>query len=157
MSDPKMIERLRGVRFLAGLDDGFLEDLANNAKVVTFAAGKVLFREGDPAKSFYFVVRGSVALEICAPAVGCRRTASVGPGELLGWSPALGEATLTTTARALSDVEAVEILGTQVLAICEHNPRYGYEFMKRVAKTLSKRLSAARVQLLDVFGTEVVS
>ena len=43
-------------------------------------------------------------------------------------------------------------LASQLASICEHNPRFGYEFMKRTALALATRLSATRLQLLDIFG-----
>jgi hypothetical protein len=49
----------------------------------------------------------------------------------------------------------VEINGGQIVTLCEHNPRFGYIFMRRAALAISKRLSATRMQLLDVFGTEM--
>ena len=62
---------------------------------------------------------------------------------------------LTATARAISDAQTIAFSGPQILAICEQNPRFGYEFMKRAALALAKRLNATRLQLLDVFGTQM--
>ena len=62
---------------------------------------------------------------------------------------------LTATARTIVDTTAVQINAGQVLTLCEHNPRFGYEFMRRAAVALAKRLSATRLQLLDVYGTEM--
>jgi hypothetical protein len=42
----------------------------------------------------------------------------------------------------------------KAISLCESDPRLGYELMRRTALALSKRLSAARLQLLDVFGAE---
>jgi hypothetical protein len=39
----------------------------------------------------------------------------------------------------------------QLVTLCEHNPRFGYEFMRRTALALSQRLSATRLQLMDIY------
>ena len=84
-----------------------------------------------------------------------KRLQTVGKGELLGWSPLLGQVEMTATARAMQPTRLVSIDATQLLALCEHNPRFGLEFMKRTAQALSKRLSATRLQLLDVYNDEL--
>ena len=73
-------------------------------------------------------------------------------GDLLGWSPVLEQTKLTATARALSPAKLVQINAAQVLTLAEHDPRFGYIFMRRAANAIAKRLVATRMQLLDVFG-----
>jgi CRP-like cAMP-binding protein len=146
---------LRGVQFLRELSDESIDQLAGVARIVEYPAETVIFRQGEAASTLHLIVEGNVSLELCASGVGCKRILTIGPGELLGWSPVLEQGRLTATARAISEVRTVAFSGPQVLAICEQNPRFGYEFMKRAALALAKRLSATRLQLLDVFGTQM--
>jgi len=155
MTEPSVIDTLRRIQFLRDLPNELIDQLAGIAQVVEFPTGTVIFRQGEAASTLHLVVEGNVSLEICAPGVGCKRILTVGPGELLGWSPVLEQGRLTATARTISEVRAVALSGHQILAICEQNPRCGYEFMKRAALALAKRLSATRIQLLDVFGTQM--
>jgi CRP-like cAMP-binding protein len=155
MTETNAADTLRGIQFLRDLSEELIEQLAGVARVVEFPAGTVIFRQGDVASTLYLVVEGNVSLEVCAPGVGCKRILTVGPGELLGWSPVLEQGRLTATARSISATQTVAFSGPQVLAICEQNPRFGYEFMKRAAMALGKRLNATRLQLLDVFGTQM--
>jgi CRP/FNR family transcriptional regulator, cyclic AMP receptor protein len=78
----------------------------------------------------------------------------VGAGDLLGITPAVGQSLSTGTTRTLAPTQAIELNASQVLTLCEHNPRFGYEFMRQVALAISQRLNATRLQLLDVFGGE---
>lgn len=155
MTQAVAVETLRAIQFLHELPDELLGQLAPIARVVEVPAGTVIFRQGDVAGSIYLVIEGSVSLEICGPGVGCKRILTVGAGELLGWSPVLEQERLTATARALAATRAVELSGPQVIAMCERHPRFGYEFMKRAALALSKRLNATRLQLMDVYGTQM--
>ena len=149
------LEQLRGLRVIDGLDDQHMSQLADIADFIDLPADTLIFRQGDPAEDVYLIVDGSVSLEVCSRGRGCRRILTIGEGELLGWSPVLEQARLTATARTLSATRAIKINGRQILTVCEHDSRFGYEFMKRAALALAKRLSATRLQLLDVFGEEM--
>lgn len=151
----EVIDAVKGHALFDGLDEAQLQKLADIAQCVEFPEHKLIFREGDAATDVFFVTSGSVALEICARGRGCRRILTVGEGELLGWSPVLEQQRLSATARAQTATQAIQMNGRQILTICEHDPRFGYEFMKRAALALAKRLSATRLQLLDVYGEEM--
>jgi len=155
MTEKKLLDTLGELAFLRGIDQQYLAQIADIAKIVSFPEGKVVFREGEPASKLYLVVSGSVSLEISTPGVGKKRILTVSDGELLGWSPVLEQTRLTASARTLKPTEAVEISGGQILTLCEHNPGFGYEFMRRAALALAQRLTATRIQLLDVFGSEL--
>ena len=90
-----------------------------------------------------------------SPSASSKRLQTVGSGELLGWSPILGLVEMTATARAFQPTQVVAIDTKQLNAICEHNPRFGLEFMRRTAQALAQRLSATRLQLLDVYNHEL--
>jgi CRP/FNR family transcriptional regulator, cyclic AMP receptor protein len=130
-------------------------ELASVSRLVTFASGAVVFRQGEPAGAIYIVTEGNVSLELCASGIGCKRILTVGAGELLGWSPVLEQERLSATARAMTEVHAVEIHGPQAVALCRRNPELGYELMKRAALALAKRLNATRLQLLDAYGGQM--
>jgi hypothetical protein len=49
----------------------------------------------------------------------------------------------------------VEINVAQLLTMCNHDPQFGYELMHRTALALAKRLSATRIQLLNVYGDQL--
>ena len=155
MNENDLRAALRECQFTSEIPEEHLDELAAVAEWVKFPTGAVIFREGALASDIYLIVDGSVSLEICAPSSGCRRILTVGKGELLGWSPVLEQTRLTATARTLCDTSAVQINAGQVLTLCEHNPRFGFEFMRRAAMALAKRLSATRLQLLNIYGTEM--
>lgn len=142
---------LREIRFLHDFPDAYLEPLASVASLRRCPPGTVVFREGQRESNIHLVVEGSVSLECCTAGTGCRRLHTVGRGELLGWSPVLGLGAMTATARVLDPTILLVIDARQLAALCEHNPRFGYEFMRRTALALSQRLSATRLQLLDVY------
>lgn len=149
------IEALRDVRFLHDLDNEHLHRIAEVTRMRDVEPGQILFREGDVPQDVYLVVSGNVALDISTPGGGSRRIMAVGPGEILGWSALLEQTQMTATATTLNAVKVAEINTGQLLDICKHNPRFGYELLRRTSLALAARLSATRLQLLDTFGSQM--
>lgn len=156
MSHPDaVLDVLREVRFLEGIDADSLRRLATIAEIRAIPAGTVLFREGQSHPWIYLIAEGGVALEMRVTGEGQKRLQTVGDGELLGWSPLVGGAEMTATARAVRPTRAVAIDAAQLAALCEHNPQFGLVFLRRTAESLASRLSATRLQLMDVYRHEL--
>lgn len=152
MNTTDLASQLRQASFLRDADASIIDQLASIAVPAHFSQDEVIFREGDAANDIYLIVSGRVSIEICSPGKGCRKILSIDPGELLGWSPLLEQSRFfTATARAVLDTDAIQINAAKTLALCDRDPRFGYAIMKRAALAMSKRLSAARLQLLDLY------
>jgi CRP-like cAMP-binding protein len=146
---------LREIRFLHDMGPMHLDQIAKISRVRDLKEGDVVFRQGDAAQYVYLVVTGNVSLEICAAGSGCKQILTLGPGELLGWSSLLEQLSFTARARAVAASRLVEINVAQLLGMCDQDPKFGYTLMRQVALALAKRLSATRMQLLDVYGTSL--
>lgn len=152
MNNDTLVDALRDLRFLHGIGPMHLEQIARISRIRDYNEEDVVFRQGDAAQYVYLVVDGNVSLEICAAGTGCQQILTLGPGELLGWSSVLEQLSYTARARALDTTRLVEINIAQLLTICERDPKFGFELMRRTALALAKRLSATRMQLLNVYG-----
>lgn len=163
---PQTLEPLlRGHKFFAGLDPAHLALLAGCASNEVFPAGSFLFREGEPAQTFYLIREGKVALEIAAPGRGGRTGVgasgasagalviqTLGDGDVAGFSWLIEPHRWEFDGRAVERVRAVRMDGTCLRGKCEDDPRLGYELMRRFAGLTASRLQATRLQLLDVYG-----
>jgi CRP/FNR family cyclic AMP-dependent transcriptional regulator len=137
-----------------GLRHEQLELIAGCAWNVGFSAGERLFREGDPADTFYLVRRGRVALSTHAPARGDVVIETLDPGEVVGWSWIFPPYVWHFDARALDDVRAVAFDGACLRDKCESDPALGYELMRRFAGVMIDRLLHTRLRLLDLYGSD---
>ena len=144
-----LLDSLREVHFLEDFAEIHLQKLSSIAVAKDFAAAAVIFREGRGSAFVYVVQTGRVSLEICGTDRGSTPLQTVGPGELLGWSPVLASGPMTATARARDDCRLIAFNAPQLLALCERDPALGVEFMRRTALALSQRLHATRLQLHD--------
>ncbi len=154
MAQPGNVDLLRETTFFRGIDARYLSDLAPLFRLEEFATNTTVFEEFDRAKDVYFIVDGRISLAIC-DAKACRQISIVEKGELMGWSPLVGRTRLFDSARTISRVKALVIDAEQLLKYCAAHPEFGYEFMRRAAGVLAERLSATRVQMLEIGGVHL--
>ena len=150
-TDPMTLE-LAGQPFLRGLSPAHLAELAACATVVSFPAGQRIFREGDPATSFFILRRGRVALQLDVPGRGLTTIQTVGEGDVLGWSWLFPPYRWQFDATAVDLTRAVALDAECLRRTMEADHELGYHLMRRFAQTISDRLQATRLQMLDVYG-----
>src|SRR5215212_4370522 len=155
MTDKGIEEKLPTSQFFREFDAEHLKQLAGICRAVDFPARATIFEEHAPAKEVYVILSGQISLAICDEKKSCRQIASVGEGDLMGWSPLVGRPRLYDTARTVTAVEALEFDGGALMQFCESNPSFGFKFMHRIACTLAGRLSSTRLQLLELCGVHL--
>lgn len=137
--------------FLQGVPDESLQALEDLAHEVRYAPGTCLFSENSRHTDFHIVLEGHVRLEMLVPGRGRIPILTLGPGDVLAWSAVLGNDIMTSTAISLEAVRTASLPGARLKQLCEEQPELGYHLMKQLAATLSRRLLATRLQLLDLF------
>ena len=143
---------LREVPVFHGLEPAQLELIAGCGSNVHFDQGAVLFREGDPADTFYVVRHGTVALETYVPARGPTIIETLEAGEVVGWSWLFSPFRWHFDARALTPVRATAFDGACLRGKCDEDTKLGYALMSRFAQVLIERLQWTRLRLLDLYG-----
>lgn len=144
---------LREQSFFSGMPEACLTNLAGCGKNVVFKKDKFLAREGRPADEFYVIRSGKISVEIHAGGKTFRvQTANA--GEVVGWSWLFPPHQWAFDVLALEETHVVALDGKCLRAKCEADPVLGYQLMKRFAGILVQRLSATRLQLLDVYGAK---
>jgi len=139
--------------FFKGLEDRYIQLVAGCASNVRFEAAHLLFREGEEANTFYIIRTGKVALEVNAVERGALIIDTIDPGEVLGWSWFVAPYRWHFDARAIELTRAIALDGNCLRTKCEADHHLGYELLKRVAAVMEQRLQAARLQLLDLYGS----
>lgn len=140
-----LLDELADVEFLRGLSPEYVRRIAQAAQLEECLAGTVLFREGQGCPFVYLVLRGSVMLEVNAPAQGTVPVQTVEAGELLGWSPLFRLGPMTVTACTRTRCRLAVLDAARLLAMAEHEPRFGMELLRRTATVVARRLRAARL------------
>ena len=144
---------VREHKFFAGLPEDTIKLVSGCCRNVRFEPGQYLFHEGEAADEFYLVRHGRVALEVTAPGRGTIVMETVPEGEIAGLSWLIPPYRRSSSARALELVRAIGIDAKCLRGKCDSDHSFGYQMMLRFVPVLVDRLNAARLQILDVYGT----
>jgi CRP/FNR family cyclic AMP-dependent transcriptional regulator len=151
-------QRLAANAWFRALPAKHFETLLSGASERTWDAGAIIFREGEPTDFLYLLLEGAVALEIHLPARGRQTILTLGPNEVLGWSAMIPAVHLrTATARALEPTRAASFDAAALRAACESDHDLGYYIYRRLANVIAARLTATRLQLLDLYASPTSS
>jgi len=148
-----LVEILSENELFHGMHEKYIETIADCGSNVRFDEGETLMQEGDPSSNFYLIRHGRVSLEIYVPHRGPVTLETILENDVVGWSwlfpPYVGH----YDARAVVLTRAVKFDAACIRGKLEKDPAFGYEIMKCFAGVMVKRLNAARMQMLDVYGS----
>ncbi len=147
-----MAELIREHAFVSGLTDDQCATVAGCARNEVLEPGTYLIREGQPADAFHLIRDGRVALEIYAPRRGSHVVQTLGPNEILGASWIVPPYRWTSDARAIDRVRAFTFDAKCLRDKCDADPALGYALMQRFVPILVRRMTAARMQAMDLYG-----
>ncbi|MEQ1829604.1 MAG: cyclic nucleotide-binding domain-containing protein [Pirellula sp.] len=147
------VSAMRKLVTLVDLSEDSMDKLAELATLATYAEGTVLFSEGEHQDQIYFIVNGSLRLEMSTTRCGRQTILTVGSGDILAWSAILGDGTMTSTAIVTEESQLIVINASDLKHQSEVDTDFGYEMMTVIAKALAMRLLATRLQLLDLYHT----
>ncbi len=105
--------------------------MAFAAERQNFSKGQTIIKQGDEAKSAYFLLNGSANLQQGKSLVG-----QAEPGALLGELAMLGGSAYSLTATALEPVSAVRIDNALFVRVASEYPEFG----RAVLDALSEKL-----------------
>ncbi|MEV7285183.1 cyclic nucleotide-binding domain-containing protein [Streptomyces sp. NPDC093252] len=126
-----------------------LMDLAHE---VSFAEDTRIFEAGGNADRFWVLRSGAVSLTQQVTSHQRVTVASLGAGDLLGWSWLFPPYRWDFGAEAFSPVRAYEFEAGAVLVLCEEDPELGMTLIRNVAEILAHRLELTRGRLMEAYA-----
>jgi CRP-like cAMP-binding protein len=141
-----------------------IEDLAEDqrrrlavlSRDVQFAAGTLVFREGDRADKCWLLRSGRITLTTRIPGRGEETVETLSVGDVLGVSWFRAPRQWQWTATTVTPVTAVEIDAVLLQSVSENDSALGRAVYSILANSLLHRLQATRARLLDVYAREHV-
>ena len=142
---------LRATWFGASLDPATIDRLSVLAHRRVAKTGEILLVEGGRSDEFGVVVSGRLALRMLVPERGMVTILTVEPGDLYGWSAIAAPQRATSTVVAIEPSELIAFGGMDLRLALAEDDRLAAALYPRVLEAVSRRLSATRLQLLDLF------
>jgi CRP-like cAMP-binding protein/Fe-S-cluster-containing hydrogenase component 2 len=146
--DRALATHLRSVSILSTLTDEFLAEIRERVALVQYEPGDVIFRQGDPADSFYLIRIGFVKVSQKYPG-GELILSYLSRGNYFGEMGLLGGGTRTATCTALDHVEVVRISGGDFKLMIDRFPDIR-RALGEVAQTRAEENERQASRLLDV-------
>ena len=143
---------MRGIRFFADMEPGYIELLAGCGSHTVISRGTPLIEQGEHADSFWVIREGRVAVGVRAPGRGLITLETLHSDDILGWSWLLPPYRWRFDAEALDDVHAIVFAADCLREKCLSDPALGFNLTQRFASVLDERLQSARLQVLDLYG-----
>ena len=120
------------------------DDLAQRARVLlapylrrrTFRSGDLLWREGDDAGMFVAIDSGRVKIHRVLPNGNAVTLYLFGPGDAFGFMPFLDGKSYPASAQALTDVEALVMPRSDLVAAFERDPEVALALVRLLASRL---------------------
>jgi CRP-like cAMP-binding protein len=125
---------------LEGMGMLFVKDFIEVAIKTSYDKGDILFREGDPALSFYTMISGKVKLSISN---GHHVYTISKPGEVFGWSSLVERDDYSATAECVEPTLLLRTDKNVFFKMIEEHQNISNIFYKNLSRTLGKRLLAS--------------
>ncbi len=138
------VQMLRQVPLFAGVEPAKLKLLAFTSDRVSFGAGDVLFRQGDPGDAAYVILDGCADIET-ETSNGPLKVAEVERNAIVGEIAILCDGSRTATVRATVPVDALRIRKDVFLKLLSDFP----DITIQVMRVLATRLSHTTTELAD--------
>jgi CRP-like cAMP-binding protein len=144
--------QLKGAPIFNGLPVEELERIANSVKLVSYPAGAVLLKAGEPGEKYYLLASGKVDV-IQVDKDGTEKVLSaLGPGQGVGEMSLLTGEKCSATVRTIDAVKALVILRSDFELMLEAAPQLNRHFNK----ILADRLRSTNQKLTDVIQNGVL-
>ena len=101
-----------------------------------FYPGYTLFEDGEPATKMYVLVDGGIEVLFAIGEEGLVRVDRVGAGEIFGCSALVPPHIHTSTARAVTQIEVLELDAVALRALFDDDPRLTVAIQEQVIQCL---------------------
>ncbi|WP_367325456.1 cyclic nucleotide-binding domain-containing protein [Streptomyces sp. HUAS ZL42] len=142
----------KATKLLTALPPPQRQRLMALAREVSFPEDTRIFEAGGTADRFWVIRSGAVSLDQRVTSLQKVTVASLGAGDMLGWSWLFPPYQWDFGAEAFSPVRAYEFSAQPVLKLCEEDPALGLSLVRIVAEILAHRLETTRVRLMEQYG-----
>ena len=146
--------RLGASWFGGGLSAQVRARLAALGELRSVEPGAVLLREGSDTDRFGVLLSGLLALRVAVAGRGTATLLTVEPGDVYGWSALVAPYRATSTVVALEPSELLIFEAGKLRALLAEDEALASTLYPRLLQSVSRRLSATRTQLLDLYARD---
>jgi CRP-like cAMP-binding protein len=140
---------LKTMALCRALSGAELDAIAAIVVTQDVAAGKELFREGDPGDGLFLVVAGEIDVIKRGPR-GDRSLARLGPGGVLGEMSLITADVRSATGRAIVDSRLLRLPAQRFRTLLDGGSSAALKIAAAIAEVLARRLAAMNTIVLEL-------
>ena len=140
---------LKAMDLCRALSGAELDAMAAIVETRDVAAGKELFREGDPGDGLFLVISGEIDVTKRAPG-GEHSLARLGPGGVLGEISLVTADARSASGRAIVDTRVLHLPATGFRALLAADSAAAHKVVAAIAEVLARRLAAMNGLVLNL-------
>lgn len=138
-----------------GMTNHEIKSLQSIMELCCFSKDFFIFEQGQNTKYFYILLKGEVIIRH-KPYDGPSLTvAHITPGDVFGWSAALGRDTYTSAAIAVEEIEAFRLERHELRLLRENAPETCKIFLEHLANGIAKRLRNTHSEVLSILSNGI--
>lgn len=142
---------LKNMNLCRTLSAAEVDAIAAIAETREVAAGRELFREGEPGEGLFLIVSGEIDI-VKQGAGGARSLARLGEGAILGEISLLTSEARSATGRALVDTRVLHLPMQPFRALLAGGSTAALKMVAAIAEVLSRRLATMNVKVIELAG-----
>ena len=142
---------IKEIDLFKGMGVEIINEIFKISMIESYNVGDILFKQGDPAKSFYLLEQGEVQLSIGEEG---RISFTMSPGDAFGWSSLADRDVYTATAECKLPSKLIKIETEKLDKIFEKYPSTGLIFYKRLSGIIGERLTRTYNTILSAYRGE---
>ena len=151
----QMFKTLETVPLFKDVDSHILQLLEPLFEPFACSAGTVIFEQGDPAHFLYLILDGIIEV-LYKPYDGPPLTiTNLAPGNIVGWSAAIGNSTYTSGAVCKEDCQTIRMSRRDLHKLCAKEPEAGRIILNLLAESVSPRWQDAQGQIQTLLNNTV--
>ena len=143
MSLQQEVELLRNITLFAKIDPSKLKLLAFTSQRLTFAAGDIVFEQGDAGDAAYIIIGGEADVIVDTPG-GPLVVATLKQNEVVGEIAILCDVPRTATVRAKVQMTTLRISKELFFSLVVEFPEIAVEIMRELAHRLEQTTERLR-------------
>lgn len=140
---------LRAMDLCRTLSAAELDTIATIVEARNVAAGKDLFREGEPGDGLFLVIAGEINVTKRTPG-GEHTLARLGPGSVLGEMSLVTADARSATGRALADTRVLHMSAARFRELLAADSVAAHKVLAAIAEVLARRLAAMNSVVLEL-------
>ena len=123
-----------------GMGIVFIREFMGTAQYISCYKDQLLFREEDPADSFFTLIQGEVRLTI---GINGQRVFTISnPGDVFGWSSLVARSIYSATAVCTNLSDLLIFDRDRLIDLLHKHPDSGFHFFKKLTELIGTRLLA---------------